>query len=163
MGVGKSTIGKRLAELRSLAFIDLDKRIENNTSMSIESIFKDKGESFFREEENKAILTLLENTDSIISLGGGSLEHHKLDSRIRNEALLIYLEASPEFLYKRLKEEKDSRPLIASLKENELFPFIQEHLAKRTDKYLKAQLKINVENKSIDEIATTISEYVDLF
>ena len=98
MGVGKSTIGKRLAELRSLAFIDLDKHLEISNAMPIASIFKEKGEDFFREEENKAILDLLEKKDSIIALGGGSLEHHKLDSRIRNSALVIYLEASPEFL-----------------------------------------------------------------
>lgn len=163
MGVGKSTIGKRLAELRSLAFIDLDIFIESKLNMPISSVFKEKGEEFFREEEYKAILDLLEKKDSIIALGGGSLEHHKLDSRIRNSALVIYLEASPEFLYNRLKEEKETRPLIATMQEDELLSFIQKHLASRTENYLKAQLRIDVDNKSVDEIASTISEYLDLF
>ena len=163
MGVGKSTIGKRLAALRSLRFIDLDNFIEEKLSTSISTIFEDNGEDFFREEENKAILELLEGSDSIIALGGGSLEHHKLDTRIRNSALLIYLEASPEYLYKRLIAEKNNRPLIASLDDTELLPFIHEHLSTRTDKYLKAQLRINVEGKLVDEIASTISEYLDLF
>ena len=131
--------------------------------MPIASIFKLKGEDFFREEENTTIISLLESKETIVALGGGTLEHHKLEQRIRNSSLLIYLEASPAFLYHRLLEEKDKRPLIANINEAELLPFIQEHVAKREEKYLKAQLRINVENKSVDEIANTISEYLDLF
>lgn len=163
MGSGKSTLAKKLAEVKRMAYIDLDEYIEKRVAMSITDIFERKGEAYFREEEFRACLDLLQNDNAIISLGGGSLEYPNLVQRIRNKALLVYLEASPAFLSDRLKHEAQNRPLIAGLTDDERLAFITEHLHKRQANYQKAQLKLNVENKAVDEIVKTLSAYLDLF
>ena len=72
MGVGKSTIGKNLAEKLSYEFIDIDKLIENREGCSINLIFKNKGENYFRRIENIVSLQKLTKNNSVISLGGGA-------------------------------------------------------------------------------------------
>ena len=69
MGVGKSTIGKNLAEKLSYEFIDIDKLIENREGCSINLIFKNKGENYFRRIENIVSLQKLTKNNSVISLG----------------------------------------------------------------------------------------------
>jgi len=163
MGVGKSTVAKRLAELKDMSYIDLDDYLEKRLAMPITAIFSTKGERFFREEEYKACIDLLADDNIIVALGGGTLEYPNLVQRIRKKALLIYLEASPDFLSDRLKNEAQTRPLIAGLGDEERFAFIQDHLNTRNDNYQKAQLKLNIENKTVDEIANTLNAYLDLF
>lgn len=162
MGVGKSTVGKILAEGLHYSFVDLDLFIEAQEGMSIPSIFSSKGEAIFRELEEKAVLELLKGDNKIIALGGGSLENPNINKRIRSSALLIYLEAGVDFLNARLKNEKKDRPLIANIDDEKLKDFISSHLESRANNYQKAQLKINVENKSPDEIAAFLIEYMDL-
>jgi shikimate kinase len=163
MGVGKSTVAKRLAQLKNMSFVDLDAYIEKDNDMSITALFETKGEEYFRKEEFRACMSLLDEDNTVVALGGGSLEYPNLLQRIRNKALVVYLEASAEFLYDRLKNEASTRPLIAGLADDERLKFIQQHLEKRAVNYEKAQLKLNVENKSVDEIAKTINGYLDLF
>lgn len=162
MGVGKSTVGKILAAGLQYSFIDLDLFIENREGKTISSIFSSEGEAKFRELEQNAVLELLKNDNNIIALGGGSLENPSINKRIRSSALLIYLEAGADYLFNRLKNEKQSRPLIAAIDDNRLLDFISSHLSIRENNYQKAQLKINVENKSPEEIATFLIEYMDL-
>ena len=72
MGVGKSTVGKNLAKKLKYNFIDIDKLIETKEKSSISLIFKNKGESYFREIENEITLQELNKDNSVISLGGGA-------------------------------------------------------------------------------------------
>ena len=79
MGVGKTTIGKRLAKKLNYSFIDIDKIIEKQEGESISSIFKNKGEDYFRKLEKQQTLKELKKDKSVISLGGGAF----LNSSIR--------------------------------------------------------------------------------
>ena len=74
MGVGKSTIGKNLAKKLSYNFIDVDKIIEAKEGLSINLIFKNKSESYFRKIENDITLSELKKNNSVISLGGGAFK-----------------------------------------------------------------------------------------
>ena len=81
MGVGKSTIGKKLAKKLNYNFIDVDKTIEAKEGQSINSIFRNKSESYFRKIESDITLTELKRKNSVISLGGGSF----IDNTIRRK------------------------------------------------------------------------------
>jgi len=163
MGVGKSTIGRALAQQRSMYFIDLDTYIEKRVAMPISRIFAQFGEDYFRREEYNAVLDLFALDKNIIALGGGTLSHHDLASKIKDNGLLIYLEASSDFLYHRLKDERNTRPLIAKQKKEDLLPFIEAQLEERSYNYQKAQLKLNVEEMSFEEIINSLNNYLDLF
>ena len=79
MGVGKSTIGKSLANKLSFRFVDIDKLIEDKEGCSINLIFKNRSENYFRKIENLLTLKELKKSGSVISLGGGAF----LDNSIR--------------------------------------------------------------------------------
>ena len=72
MGVGKSTLGKIVAKKLNLEFIDTDAKIEEKWLMEISTIFKKKGEKFFRLEEEKEVLKSLKKNNCVIALGGGA-------------------------------------------------------------------------------------------
>ena len=89
MGVGKSTIGKRVASKLSFNFIDIDQLIEQKEGCSINLIFKKKGENYFRKLENDITLSQLKKNKSVIALGGGAF----LNRNIRRETKKICLDA----------------------------------------------------------------------
>ena len=82
MGVGKSTIGRALAKKLKMNFIDIDKVIEKGESMTIDEIFKKKGENYFRNLEENTTLRELNKKESVIALGGGAFINHKIRSEI---------------------------------------------------------------------------------
>ena len=84
MGVGKSTIGKKLAKKLGYNFIDVDKLIEAKEGLSINLIFKNKNENYFRKIEKEITLFRIKKNNSIISLGGGAFLNNELEKMRRN-------------------------------------------------------------------------------
>ena len=82
MGVGKSTVGKKLAKKLKLKFIDIDQIVEKKEKSTIKEIFENKGEDYFRKTEKKISLEELKKNNSVIALGGGAF----MDTSIRKEA-----------------------------------------------------------------------------
>ena len=111
MGVGKSTIGKGLAEKLSLSFIDIDKIIEIKEGCSIEQIFKNKNEKYFRNLENEISLHELKNKNSVISLGGGAFLNKSIREAVKKTSISFWLDMDVNELAKRLKNSK-KRPLL---------------------------------------------------
>ena len=111
MGVGKSTIGRNLAKKLKYNFFDVDKLIEIKEGTSINFIFKNKSENYFRKIENEITLQVLKKSNSVISLGGGAF----LTSAIRKSAKKLsnsfWLDVPIEELIKRLENNRQ-RPLI---------------------------------------------------
>ena len=91
MGSGKSIIGKDLGKYLNLKFYDTDKEIELETKKSINSIFRDHGEIYFRNIEEKICLKLLNYDNCVISLGGGSIINKKIRNLIEQNSYSIYL------------------------------------------------------------------------
>ena len=119
MGVGKSTIGKSLAQKLSFNFIDIDKLIEAKEGKNINSIFKNKGESYFRKLENSISLKQLRIKNCVISLGGGAFLNKSIRRAVKNTSVSFWLDVEVNELIKRLKRNK-KRPLLYNKNLNEI-------------------------------------------
>ena len=153
MASGKSTVGKVLAERLGVEFIDLDDYIEAKEKLSITKIFSEKGEIYFRIKETEYLETLLNSdTNIVLSVGGGTPCYANNIQLITGNSKSFYLNATINTLYNRLKKEQYSRPLIASLKLENLKEFIAKHLFERSSYYNQAQFSISINDKKIDAI-----------
>ena len=159
MASGKSTIGRFLAEKKEYSFIDLDEYIEKKEDKTITDIFSDKGEIYFRKQEHLYLKEILATSNNIIvSLGGGTPCYAgNMDIVLAAEnTTSIYLSATIKTIVSRLSEEKNKRPLVANISDNELPEFIAKHLFERSYFYHQANFKISVDDTSI----ATITEKV---
>jgi shikimate kinase len=158
MGSGKSTISKRLSNSTGIQLVDLDKCIEERLNLSINKIFKKKGEIFFRKVEREIFIELLNSPKSlIIALGGGTPcygNNHEL--LVGENRVSIYLKASVETLVNRLFSNRSKRPIIAHKSEEELKEFIAKHLFDRSFYYNQAQYKVSIDGRTKDETAEDI-------
>ena len=111
MGVGKSTVGKNLAQKLSYNFVDIDKTIESREGSTINLIFKNKSESYFRKLENEISLEKLKKKNTVISLGGGAFLNKSIRREIKNTSVSFWLDVDVSELIKRLKKTK-KRPLL---------------------------------------------------
>ena len=111
MGVGKSTIGKNLAKKLKYNFIDVDKLIEAEEGVSINLIFKNKSESYFRKIENDITLSELKKDNSVISLGGGAFLNNSIRKSAKKLSISFWLDVPINKLIKRLTKSR-RRPLL---------------------------------------------------
>lgn len=111
MGVGKSTVGRRLATRLNLPFVDADTEIETAAGMSIPDIFARFGEPYFRDGERRVISRLIDGRRKVIATGGGAFINDETRALILEQALAIWLRAAPEILAERVKR-RDNRPLL---------------------------------------------------
>lgn len=113
MGSGKTTVGKRLAEILDREFIDLDHYIVESTGRSIPSIFESEGEAGFREIEKESLKEVIGSTDAVISTGGGIITYEESRDLLRNNGshTVYYLSAPFELLYERIKDD-ENRPML---------------------------------------------------
>ena len=152
MGVGKTTLGKLVAKNQGLEFIDTDANIENKNSMTINEIFEQKGENFFRLEEKKEILNLLSKQDCVIALGGGAFMDKTIRESVLKNAISVWLDVDIETLNKRVKKNY-KRPLLK--KENNQVK-LKELYTERKKIYELANCKIECGTLSKENIAKKI-------
>jgi len=153
MASGKSAVGKALAQKKSMQFTDLDDFIEKKENLSIPEIFDNKGEIYFRIKEGEYLQELLNSEkDMIISLGGGTPCYGNNLDFIKNNSFSIYLKASIQTIFNRLKDETLQRPLVATIGKENLKEYVAKHLFERNPFYEKADTTIAVNDKEISEI-----------
>jgi shikimate kinase len=152
MGVGKTTVGKRLAELRTCRFVDLDRAIEAEAGCAIPAIFANEGEAGFRRRESHALRSLA-LADTVVALGGGALTQNENFEFIVGAGLLIYLSASVEALMERLNDSTELRPLLAGLSFADRRVKILRLMGEREAVYRKAHLEISTDGLSADDVA----------
>jgi shikimate kinase len=150
MGVGKTSLGKKLAKKLNWQFLDTDKWIEKKTGLSIPAIFEQKGEVYFRELERNCIdeSRVLQNT--VISVGGGLPCFGDAMSVLNSFGTTIYLKLEPQEIARRLSESKIERPLINGLKENELEKYVEKKLLEREKHYSKAKYTLRPDREFIE-------------
>lgn len=160
MASGKSSIGKLLAKKMDIQFIDLDAYIESQTKKTIATIFIEKGEIFFRKMEHEMLEKALNENESIIlSTGGGTPCYgDNMDRILKKSDHSIYLQLPVSVLADRISKEKDTRPLVKDIPDNELPEFIGKHLFERIQFYALAKHIVNCDKKTLDEVVTEIKE-----
>ncbi len=155
MGVGKTTIGKQIAAVNKVVFIDTDSQIEKETSKSIKEIFETDGEIAFRKLETDTIRSI--DRKAIIACGGGLPLHNNNIEYLKYKGTVIYLKASTETLIKRLEKNKNKRPLISNLTNEERLEFIRKILKERRGTYKQADYTIETDNKTVKEVLREIN------
>tara|TARA_B110000014_G_C20044225_1_gene542902 strand:- start:240 stop:800 length:561 start_codon:yes stop_codon:yes gene_type:complete len=111
MGSGKSIIGKLISRKLSFIHLDSDKLIEEYMGHTINDIFINKGESYFRKIEEKIIIKNSTKKNLVLSLGGGSILSEKIRNLLNQKFICIFLDVKIHILAKRLKNSK-KRPII---------------------------------------------------
>ena len=152
MGVGKSTVGKALSKHLSMEFIDIDKVIEKKLKSTIQKIFEQKGESFFRKLEEKITLEEIRKNNKIISLGGGAFMNKKIRDCVLSHTKSFWLNLNTDRLAKRLNNSK-KRPLLIS---KNIKTTIEKIYGERKSSYSLANYKIDCNNLSADLIVNKI-------
>lgn len=113
MGVGKSSVGRRLASLLDCPFVDADEEIEASAQMTIPEIFQTYGEAYFRDGERRVIARLIDDSDGccVIATGGGAFCNPDTRALILEKTLTIWLDSDVDTLVERTSR-KDNRPLL---------------------------------------------------
>lgn len=158
MASGKSTVLKELSKKFKINAIDLDDYITDKEGDTIVNIFKNKGEIYFRKQENRYLAELLKSSnDFVLALGGGTPCYANNMELITRLSTSIYLKANLKTLFNRLQNEKDSRPLITDLTDEKLQEYIAKHLFERGIFYEQALYQISIDDKSIEDIVEDIN------
>jgi len=112
MGVGKSSIGRRLAARLGIPFVDADAEIEKAAGMSIADIFVRHGEAYFRSGEARVIARLLDSGPQVLATGGGAVMNAETRAAIKAKGVSIWLSAEFEVLMRRISKRKNDRPML---------------------------------------------------
>lgn len=158
MGSGKSTVAKSLSRKLNLPIVEMDAIIEKEEQKTINHIFAEHGEEYFRELEHKLIIRLCDQTDQIISTGGGVIKHNKNVELLKEKGITFSLVAKPETIYNRVKHS-NHRPL---LKTDDPLETIKELLSSREEAYRKAEYVIETDDLSIEQVADKICNIVNI-
>ena len=152
MGVGKSSIGKILAKNLNYNFVDIDKLIEKKEGTTINLIFKNKGEKYFRKIENDISLIELKKANSVISLGGGAFLNNTIRKATKKFSISFWLDVSIDELIKRLKKS-NNRPLL--LKKN-ISETVKKIYFERKKIYNEANYRIKCNSLKAEDIAKKV-------
>lgn len=151
MGVGKSTVGRRVAELAGVPFVDVDEEIARASGRSIPEIFRLEGEVGFRARERATLAELLEGPPRVLSLGGGAVVDPETRRLLIDRAILLTLDAPVETLLARLGPEQIAgRPLLA---EGDPAARLRAVIAARAEAYAEAHARISTHRRTADEVA----------
>jgi len=153
MGVGKSSIGRRLAARLGVPFIDADAEIEKAAGMSIADIFARHGEADFRSGEARVIARLLDGGPQVLATGGGAVMNADTRAAIKAKGVSIWLSAEFEVLMRRINKRKNDRPLLQTA---DPAATLRELLVAREPVYAQADLTVQSREVPHDAIVAEI-------
>ena len=149
MGSGKSFLGKLWAAQNNLSFYDLDEMIEEIECNYLKEIFDKKGEEYFRKSEAEILRKTIKIENCIIACGGGTPCYYDNINWINENGITVFLNPTIEILIKNLLPEKNKRPLLKNIDDDDLQNFIENKLAERTPFY--SESKIILDNKNLNK------------
>ena len=157
MGVGKTTIGRQLAQMANKEFVDADQEIEKRTGASISLIFEIEGEKGFRKREAVLIDELTANEGLVLATGGGVILDETNRKHLRNRGYVVYLHADVDTLVKRTHRDRN-RPLLQNVDRREK---LEEIMQQREPLYRQeADVVIDTRGKSSTAIAKEIMSHI---
>jgi len=149
MGVGKSSVGRRLAGRLSIPFVDADAEIEKAAGMSIADIFARNGEPYFRSGEARVIARLLESGPQVLATGGGAFMNANTRALIKVKGISIWLHAEFDVLLRRTSKRRGDRPLLQT---DDPAETLRRLLAEREPTYAQADLTVQSREVAHDAI-----------
>jgi len=139
MGVGKSSVGRRLAARLSIPFVDADSEIENAAKMTIPEIFARHGEAYFRSGEARVLARLLDSGPQVLATGGGAFMNEDTRALIKLKGVSIWLHADLDVLLRRTSKRRSDRPLLQT---EDPTATLRALLAEREPTYALADLTV---------------------
>lgn len=159
MGSGKSSVGERLSKYIDIPFFDTDDMLEESEGISINEIFKKKGEKYFRQIESESLKKI--RGDGVISCGGGSILAKENRNYLKNKGYTIYLESSLSTLKTRLSNDiNKDRPLIDYKNIKKSLKAIYEQ--RKLLFFESANDTVITDDKSLDDICKTIIKNIKI-
>jgi shikimate kinase len=152
MGVGKTSVGRRLAQRLELPFVDADSEIERAAGLSIPEIFAQHGEAFFRAGERRVVTRLLEQGPQVLATGGGAWMDADTRAAIGRDGLSIWLKADPELILRRVRK-RSNRPL---LKTADPEATLRALLAEREPVYALADMTVRSSDTPHEAVVTDL-------
>ena len=156
MGTGKSTVGKRLAKVMGYQFIDSDGYIEKKENKTIEQIFSENGEAFFRSLERDFVVSGHPKEGCVVSCGGGLITQEGMIGILKKRGSVIALVASATVIYERVKNHSH-RPLLRG---EDPLGIIKKLLAERNPYYAKIPNQIMTDSRSLPDIVGQIKRLI---
>jgi len=160
MGVGKSSIGRRLAARLGVPFVDADAEIEKAAGMSIADIFARHGEADFRSGEARVIARLLDGGPQVLATGGGAVMNADTRAAIKAKGVSIWLSAEFEVLMRRINKRKNDRPLLQTA---DPAATLRELLVAREPVYAQADLTVQSREVPHDAVVAEIMTVLTAF
>lgn len=157
MGSGKTHWGQQLSQKLRLPFFDTDEQIVNSEGLSITAIFEKFGEEYFRLKEKGVLHIITESHSSfVMACGGGAPCYFNNIDYMNQSGTTVWLNTPLQTLFKRLVTEKDKRPLLKGLSDDQLRSFIIKKFADRKIYYEQAEVIIDDEELSLDHFIEKI-------
>jgi shikimate kinase len=160
MGVGKSSIGRRLAARLGIPFVDADSEIEKAAGMSIAEIFARHGEPYFRSGEARVIARLLDGGPQVLATGGGAVMNSDTRAAVKAKGVSIWLSAEFDVLARRINKRKNDRPMLLTA---DPAATLRALLAEREPIYAQADLTVQSREVPHEAIVTEIMAALGAF
>lgn len=157
MGSGKTAVGCGLARVLNYKFVDVDELIEKKQNQTIIQIFENQGESAFRKLETDTINKVVQEDEQVVSCGGGAVIDKRNVEMLRESGIFVYLKASTDVLYQRVKNG-NSRPLLNVANPRKQ---LEELLHQREKIYERvADVTFDTTGKDVNEIVDLLGEEI---
>lgn len=160
MGVGKTTVGRRLAKRLNLPFYDSDDEIEKSSGRTVAGYFKDHGEDAFRAGERRVISRLLDGTPKILATGGGAFIPEETREVLMDNALTVWLKGDFKTIMERVSR-KNTRPLLMV---DDPQAKMRELMDVRYPIYAKAHITVEIAKgphvKTVNKVIKAVEDYI---